>query len=156
MKLILDQIPSYLSKLNLTLFSGNIKIGEMSAYNVREHWFNIEIPNAGKNGIYIYASFEKEILYIGKAEYSSSGGIGYRSCAHLGSAQKDSDRMFPYHQWANADIDQHIKDIIEKGEFHIWTLPISPPYFISLIETFLQTLYFDLHEKHPPLNKKIG
>ena len=138
----------------------DIEIGELCEYNVKKWWFSemeSQIPQADQNGIYIYTDMNEAVLYIGKGEYHSKGGIGYRSCAHLGSVNKDSEEMFLNHQWIDDPVvNLGIKELIGKGNFLIWTLPIDPDYFISLAEVFLQTIYRQLNDKNPPLNKKIG
>lgn len=159
MAISLDQLFMKLDELK-TLFPGKINFDNPSLYDVKTKWFSTDeaqIPNAIENGVYIYTSIENEVLYIGKGEYSSGGGIGYRSCSHLGRAVRDADEMFPNHQWtADKDVKDSIKNCITKGNFYIWTLPIKPAHFISLVEVYLQTAYHDHYTNLPPLNKKIG
>ena len=129
-------------------------------YEVKEQWFSkidAKIPGAERNGIYIYATSDDKILYIGKGEFDGGGGIGYRACAHLGSVDRDSEIMFPNHQWVNETlVSQKIKDCIGRGNFYIWTLTIEPCHFVSLVEVYFQTLYREKCGKLPELNKKIG
>jgi hypothetical protein len=159
MQMSFNQLVEHLTILETHVFPGKLKIKGHFHYHVRNRWFSnseAQIPYSASNGVYVYTSMDNEVLYIGKGEYSSGGGIGHRSCSHIGSAKRDSEKMFPNHQWVDDDIDPMIKDSIAKGEFNIQTIPISPDHFVSFVEVYMQTLYFDKCNSHPPLNKKIG
>ncbi len=140
-------------------FNDRFSIGEPSSYMVNQRWFSVgesQIPNAGTNRVYIYASVDGEILYIGKSERATGDGIGYRSCAHLGRAIQGGELMFPAHDWVDSEVRPDIRQLIGTGNFVIWTIPISPNHFVSLTEVFMQTMYFDSCSAHPPLNRKFG
>ena len=159
--MLIGELIEKLKLMQNSIFPGKLQMTYPSkGYHVKSKWFSgdeSQIPNAGKNGVYIYTKPDDEILYIGKGAYSSTGGIGCRSCAHLGKAQRDSEVIFPNHQWVNDnDVDPAIKSIIERGDFHIWTVPIEPKYFVPLVEVYLQTAYFDMNKGNPLLNRRIG
>lgn len=129
-------------------------------YDVKKQWFSdseSHIPKAECNGIYFYTKKNGEVLYIGKGEYSDKGGIGHRSCSHLGASNRGSSNMFPFHEWVdNEKIKTDIRGLIANGDFFIWTLPVEPGYFASLIEIYLQTSFKQMNAVLPPLNMKIG
>lgn len=124
-------------------------------YQPKLDW-NRQIPNADENGIYIYTNLEDEVLYIGKGEFANGGGIGTRSCSHVG-ARQEGEIMFGNHDWKNdGSVDQSVKDGIAKGEFLMRTIVVEPCTYSSLVEVYLQTVYYMTHSNHPPLNKRFG
>ena len=165
----INQVSQALASLKSVEFLKNIEMKVSDPYDVKKQWFSTDkdeshINKAECDGIYIYAKRDGTILYIGKGEYSSDGGIGYRACAHLGAATRNSEIMFENHQWKNeTPLDdkekeemEEIKKTIAAGDFLIWTIPVKPDHFTSLIEVYLQTLCIVISEKLPKLNKRIG
>jgi hypothetical protein len=156
MPLLVDQLVAQLDLLKNVVFPGKLVLGGPHPYHVKQEW-NTQIPEAESNGIYIYTTVGKEVLYIGKGEYSSGGGIGNRSCAHLGRAVRNSEEMFPNHQWAkDGTVDETISNLLLRGDFLLWTLRVEPAHFVSLVEVYLQTVYEDSCRTRPMLNKRIG
>ena len=163
----IDQIKQALENLKSVDFLKDIETEVSKSYDVKNHWFDNDkkistIPYAERNGIYIYTKRDEEILYIGKGEYDSGGGIGFQSCSHLGAATRNSEVMFENHQWKNETPDkdkeemEEIKRIIATGDFLIWTIPVKPEHFTSLIEVYLQTFCIYISGELPKLNKRIG
>ena len=150
------QYAEQLKKLDLMSVAN---VSEPQFYSVRERWFSSDdqIPNAEKNGLYLYVSTKDEVWYIGKGEYANGGGIGYRSCSHLGEPHRHQESLFPYHEWADDEsVEPSIRASLSRGLFKIVTIAGTPSFYSSLIEVFLQTAYFKTHQRLPPLNKRIG
>ena len=159
MRILINQLTEKLEMLKNSIFPHNFQMSGPFRYHVKNKGFSeseAQIPGSANNGVYIYTTTDNEILYIGKGEYSSGGGIGMRSCAHLGMPNRGSKVMFPNHQWVNEHVDPTIKNLIERGDFCIWTFPIEPNHFVSFVEVYFQTIYFDLFKSYPTLNKRIG
>lgn len=151
-------LETFAGSQNLIKFE--VKISD--PYHVKSRWFqqddSARVPFATENGVYIYSVVGGEILYIGKGEREGKGGIGYRSCAHLGAAQRDNALMFPFHQWSSADyvVSEETKTLIATGNFEITTIKVVPEYCTALIEVFLQTYIKNKCEELPVLNLRIG
>ena len=141
----------------------SVEVDKLERYDVKTQWFNKtnwRIPHGGENGIYIYSTTDDgEILYIGKGEYREKRGIGFRACAHLRKAEK-KERMFPNHDWVHERkvSRERSKAIaaITAGDFAIWTLPIDPEWFSSLVEVFLLTACKKNDKRLPIFNERIG
>jgi hypothetical protein len=151
----------------LEVFAGSqnliqFKVEISDPYHAKSRWFqqddSARIPFATENGVYIYSAVGGEILYIGKGEREGKGGIGYRSCAHLGPAQRDHELMFPFHQWAPAfyNVPEEKKNLIATGNFEITAIKVVPDFCTSLVEVFLQTYTQDKYGALPALNMRIG
>jgi hypothetical protein len=158
--MLLHSLLENLDQLKSISLTKGMVIGEPQYFTVRKRWFSSDdrIPDAEKNGLYLYVSENFDVWYIGKGQYKSGGGIGYRSCSHLGKSYRDQEEMFPYHEWAKDElVEQAIRESLSRGHFQIVTIVVEPIIFISLLETFLQTAY-KLASKNelPPLNKRIG
>ncbi len=137
-----------------------IKLTFGESYHPQRQWFdsgNDEIPLAGYNGVYLYTSLEGDVWYIGKGRQDAGGGIGKRSCSHLGKAGREGEFLFPHHQWVGeTEIDEDIILLLKKGDFHIRTIRVEPDKCSKLIEVVLQISGPREDDKWPPLNKKIG
>jgi hypothetical protein len=135
-------------------------VGEPQFFAVRDRWFSPDdrIPGGEKNGLYFYVSNGGDVWYIGKGNFRNGGGIGYRSCSHLGKPERSRMEMFPYHEWAkDASVEQAIRESLSAGSFHIVTLVVEPASLIPLLETFLQTAYLIASgDALPPLNRRVG
>ncbi len=138
-------------------FFPKLTISFSEHYAVKEKWSTQQIPFSDDNGLYFYVSKEDEIWYIGKGEFTNGGGIGNRSCSHLGLFAKGKENLFPFHQWINdVKVSKDIKENLSQGNFEIVTLQIIPAFFCSLIEVVSITLVAQSDKKLPALNKKIG
>ncbi len=139
----------------------DLKMEFGESYHPRTRWFGPDkatyIPKGKANGIYLYTSLDDEIWYIGKAAQKADGGLGRRTCAHLGKPDRGVEDMFPRHEWVGY-LQEHpdIEQALTKGDFHIRTITVAPVSLCSLLEEFLQTCCLIKDDRLPPLNVKVG
>jgi hypothetical protein len=129
-------------------------------YAVAEGWANRDtIPQAEENGVYLYVSEDDEVWLIGKGQQRGGGGIGRRSCSHLGAYQRDKAVLFPYHDWRDDDVREvpgSVKASIASGAFSIATIAVTPDWYSSLVEVLAQTMVAAECGGEPPvLNRRI-
>ena len=129
---------------------------EMSGkYTPKKQWED-EIPLAKSNGLYFYSTFDGEIIYIGQSNRGDGKGIGFRSTYHLGRCNRKVGNAFPDHQWVNdSKVDKNAKDKINKAEFDIYSIKVTPPEASHLLELFLLTSCHLNEGKLPGLNKEL-
>ena len=155
-----SQIPHHIENLMEALNFDQLAVDGPFILNVKreiENDLNSEIEGGRKNGIYVYASIDGKVLYIGRGNYASNDGIGHRTWKHLGSRNYQSKtEPYPNHQWVNDDkVEEKIKDIIAGGAITMSAFPVNPNYFIPLIERYLLTMHMHLNDALPPLNKEL-
>ena len=107
---------------------------------------NLPIPvkgdiTTGKSGVYFVLSEQLDTLYIGKA---TKGNLHERIWGHLQTpiANNDGWRKYPKNRFNS--------ELVENGFVKIGAIEISPSIASSLVEVYLQTIFF------PPLCKQIG
>jgi len=126
------------------------------AYCPRTQWGQV-IPLAGENGIYLYVSDEDDVWYIGKGVQRGRGGIGRRTCAHLGPYKRVTDQCFPGHHWRTDDrVADHVRIALSNGRFKILTAKVTPDKASSVVEALLLWICFATDGQLPPLNRRMS
>lgn len=107
-----------------------------------------------KSGVYLFASPEGEVIYIGKATKSN---LHHRVWDHCKTPEvmRDEKRRFPKHGFSDADVHKQANYILS-GEARLGVVAVSDPELVSLIEVFLHTVHTKEHRLLPALNKQIG
>lgn len=121
-----------------------------------------ELPNMkvdtsvrGKSGIYFITDDEENILYIGKAVQRN---FHERIWDHLKTDSTDgSCRYFPQNKFKQyGGLCERTVELVSAGKVKIRAVAISPDYFTSLAEVYLQTIHHHREGRLPALNRQIG
>ena len=116
----------------------------------------------GRFGVYVYATQDGEVIYIGKAQETA---INQRVWAHLRTPcrerEKSLDRLglklYPQHEWRNVEESLvAIANVVERGEVTIEALELRPNYVAGLFECFALTFCQLTEGRLPPFNRKLG
>jgi hypothetical protein len=108
-----------------------------------------------QSGIYMYASPDGEVIYIGKA---TKNNLHQRAWGHINTPTELNEgmRTFPRHSFKNPNAPAIITASIESGTIKLGVICLSKSEPVSLLEVYLQTLYLATHKSLPLFNKKIG
>lgn len=141
-------------ELNFPFIEGRPTIGDKSIANMP----GILITGDGigcKSGIYLIASPNEEILYIGKA---TKNNLHHRVWGHLKTPEtlKSGHWAFPKNEFESFTSEaEHVKNVRE-GNVKIGVITISNPEVVSLVEVYLHTLHMQKFGRLPLFNKQIG
>jgi hypothetical protein len=107
-------------------------------------------------GVYFFASPEGEVFYVGKTE-ARRADFG-RIWFHIGTAADlaSGGRGFPNAWFRSKRLLPVMRDAIEKGEFQLHYLVITPPQLTSLFEVYLHTACFFSDGQLPACNAQFG
>ncbi|NOU20516.1 MAG: hypothetical protein HOO93_01775 [Methyloglobulus sp.] len=107
------------------------------------------------SGIYMYASPDGEIIYIGKA---TKNNLHQRAWGHINTPTELNAgmRTFPRHSFKHPKAPANITESVENGTIKLGVICLSKSEPVSLLEVYLQTLYLTIHKSLPLFNKQIG
>lgn len=108
-----------------------------------------------KSGLYIYATDDNQIIYIGKA---TKNNLHHRVWHHVKTPKimPDSWRTFPKTLFSNCPENPELVENVRNGKVRVYVFTVSVPEVISLIEVYLQIQHQIQHGKLPAFNKQIG
>ncbi|AKH39576.1 hypothetical protein AAW31_10345 [Nitrosomonas communis] len=108
-----------------------------------------------KSGIYLIATPEEDILYIGKA---TKNNLHHRVWSHLQTPQEleNGNWSFPNNAFESFGPHNEYVQIIRNGYARLGVITISNSNLVSLVEVYLHTLHHQKYGSLPFFNKQIG
>ena len=100
------------------------------------------------SGIYIFIAEDGTVLYIGKA---GENNVGDRIWDHI-KTPEPSDRE----GWVIFPKNKFNSDIIREGKAKVGIFEVEPSTYSSLVEVYLQTIFFEHIGQLPKLNSRLG
>ena len=131
----------------------SVKIVFVPATDIFLNIYQRDLHSGG--GVYVLRT-DEQILYIGKARQFG------RIWGHTGIPKKAADGTLEFSDCRFVTdptldrLDPGIKDQLRKGHFFIDYFVVMPTELCSVLETFLQSVYWLASKKHPPGNRQIG
>ena len=106
------------------------------------------------SGIYLIVRPDQYVAYIGKA---------YKTKLHeelwnkLKTPVGDTiPRTYPNTYWSKMPLESDIATELREGKVCVAAFSIEPNYVCSLLEVYLQTVYYSVNSELPRLNSQIG
>ena len=109
---------------------------------------------AFKSGLYLFATQENEIIYIGKA---TKNNLHSRTMSHVGVPERKNRWMtFPSTAFSDCLENPELVNNIRDGKIRLHVFSVSDATVISLVEVYMQTVYLKNVGRLPYFNKQIG